>query len=57
MRRVMRAWYEVEAGQSAVTGTMVRALVQNQVFLCSLPRWVESTDYVIVSVFYMWSTQ
>ena len=25
MRGVMRAWYEVEAGQSAVTGTMVRA--------------------------------
>ena len=53
----MRAWYEVEAGQSAVTGTMVRALVKNQVVLCSLPRWVESTDYVIVSVYYMWSTQ
>ena len=27
MRGVMRAWYEVEAGQSAVTGAMVRALV------------------------------
>ena len=27
MRGVMRAWYEVEAGQSAVTGTTVRALV------------------------------
>ena len=57
MQRVMRAWYEVEAGQSAVTGMMVRALVWNQVVLCSLPRWVESTDYVIVSVYYMWSTQ
>ena len=57
MRGVMRAWSEVEAGQSAVTGTMVRALVQNQVFLCSPSRWVESTAYVIVSVYYMWSTQ
>ena len=37
MQGVMRAWYEVEAGQSAVTGTMVRALVRARVL--SQARW------------------